>query len=77
MLTTTDHSRPVPAKERLTLGAIDSRHIRVLGIIAAIPQFPYPLETAHSLKHKNFIDTVSAHQESPIWDWAGELLAKA
>lgn len=73
----TKTSRPVPAKDRLALGSIDSCHVRVLGIIPAVPNFPYPLETAHRLKHKNFISTVSDYQESPIWDWAGELLAQA
>jgi hypothetical protein len=69
--------RPVLTKEQLALGPIDSCHVRVLGVIPAIPDFAYPLETAHPLKLKNFISTVSDHQESPIWDWAGELLAQA
>lgn len=69
--------RPVIDKERLTLGSIDSTHVRVLGIIAAKPDFPYPLEKAHYLRDKPFLSTVSAYQESPIWDLAGELLAQA
>jgi hypothetical protein len=62
---------------QLALGPIDSTHIRVRGIIAAKPDFPYPLEKAHYLMDKPFLSTVSDYQDSPIWDWAGELLAQA
>lgn len=69
--------RPELCKENLALGPVDATHVRVLGIIAAKPDFAYPLEKAHYLIDKPFLSTVSAYQESPIWDWAGELLAQA
>jgi hypothetical protein len=65
------------SKEQLTLGPIDGTHVRVLGLIAAKPDFAYPLEKAHYLSDKQFLSTATAYQDSQIWDWAGELLAQA
>lgn len=69
--------RPVLDKEALTLGPIDATHVRVLGLIPAKRDYAYPLERAHHLSDRPFLSIVSTYQESPIWDWAGELLAKA
>lgn len=70
-------SRPALTKDQLTLGPVDSCHVRVLGIVPHLPTFPYPLEKAYSLTDRPFLSEASDYQESPIWDWAGELLAKA
>lgn len=70
-------SRPEPTPDRLTLGSVDAIHVRVYGVVAAKPDYAYPLETAHYLKDKPFLTECSPYQESPIWDWAGELLAQA
>ncbi|MBW4485055.1 MAG: hypothetical protein KME14_21165 [Tildeniella torsiva UHER 1998/13D] len=69
--------RPELNKNNLALGSVDATHVRVLGIIAAKPDFAYPLEKAHYLRDRPFLSTANAYQESPIWDWAGELLAQA
>ena len=70
-------SRPVLAKEHLALGPIDSCHIRVLGIISAKPDYPYPLARSLYITDRPVLHTASTYQESPVWDWAGELLARA
>jgi hypothetical protein len=63
-------------KQRLALGEIESNTIKVHGLIAAMPQFAYPLPRSFRLVDKPYLHIAQAYQESPVWDWVGDLLAR-
>jgi hypothetical protein len=70
--------REAICRENIRLASVDS-HVRVTGIISAMPGYAYPLELSLPLEAKEILSIAISrdYQESPIWDWAGELLRAA